>query len=76
MWTDDKIQSVYEKNIKEISIDANGREIEKPLDLMNIEKYTKVQRMGLCLVMLFQYQVRVCGEPCLGILLLIPMLKL
>ncbi len=32
VWTDDKIQSVYEKNIKEISIDANGREIEKPLE--------------------------------------------
>ena len=32
VWTDDKIQSVYERNIKEISIDANGREIEKPLE--------------------------------------------
>ena len=32
VWTDDKIQSVYEKNIKEISIDANGREIEKPFE--------------------------------------------
>ena len=32
VWTDDKIQSVYEKNIKEIFIDANGREIEKPID--------------------------------------------
>ena len=32
VWTDDKIQSVYEKNIKEIFIDANGREIERPID--------------------------------------------
>jgi len=32
VWTDDKIQSVYERNIKEIFIDASGREIEKPLE--------------------------------------------
>ena len=32
VWTDDKIQSVYERNIKEIFIDASGREIEKPFE--------------------------------------------
>ena len=39
VWTDDKIQSVYEKNIKEISIDANGKEIEKPLES---DEYRKI----------------------------------
>jgi len=35
-WTSNKIQSIYENNIKEIIIDSKGNEVQKP-DLSNVD---------------------------------------